>query len=69
VEQFGDFVVARFAVTPETVGGALRLGVKGYTAVIPASKPIHDFGIVGHYYRTTLRQWRTNACTYGRSTG
>jgi hypothetical protein len=69
VEQFGDYVVARFPVSPETVGGALRAGIKGYSALVPVSKPIHDFGIVGSYYRATLQMWRGNKCIYGRSTG
>jgi len=69
VQQFGNYVVARFPVTPQTVGGALQAGIRGYSSLIPVSKPIHDFGIVGHYYRTALRMWRQNQCTYGRSTG
>jgi hypothetical protein len=69
VEQFGDYVVARFPVSPETLGGALRAGIKGYSALVPVSKPIHDFGIVGSDYRSTLQMWRGNKCIYGRSTG
>jgi hypothetical protein len=69
VQQFGNYVVARFALSPQTIGGALKAGITGYTAVLPVSQSIHDFGIVGHYYRTTLQMWRGNKCVYGRSTG
>jgi len=69
VQQFGEYVVASFPVNPQTVGGALKAGIKGYSAVSAVSQPIHDFGIVGSYYRTALLDWRISPpiCTYSRS--